>query len=394
MASEKSERVKLIEKYESDIFGYIKNAVEDSEVAKDLCQDVLIQAYMKIDQLDVEKGILNWLKVVSRNRVINYYRQRKRRMYSELTEDTLRTEMDSGDLDHIIEQALGKMTAIQREVFIYREIKGYSYKELAQHFKRSEAAINSLVHRSKVRFIRHYLLQYLPDWINNYGEELSLEDLVRFINVFDPPVNLLKDIQNKSQQYFKLVKEKWNQIHTDLIPRDMLNEIMDFLGNNKDKKVLDLGCGSGAISTHSASLGKKVLALDMNLEMIHELVRDRQILNIKNLYPICANINRPPLRAVGFNEIFLTLVLHHISDPAEVLRQAAQLLAYGGHLIIIEFERHINRQFADMMHDLWLGFEPSLVKRWCSKLGLYTVAENFWNTKEDIQVYYIIFERN
>lgn len=393
MTGKKSEQVRQLEKYESEIFGYIKNAVEDSEVAKDLCQDVLIQAYMKIDELDFEKGILNWLKVVSRNRIINYYRQRKRRLYSELSEDTLRTEIESGDLNQIIEQALQNMTELQREVFILREIKGYSYKELARHIGRSEAAINSLVHRSKMRFIRHYLLQYLPDWVKIYGEELTLEDLVRFINVFDPPINLLKDIQSKSQQYFKVIKEKWNQIHTDLIPRDIFTEVIDFLGIYKGKKVLDLGCGSGSISTHNASLGKNVVALDMNLEMIHELVKVKQVFNLKNLYPMCANISRPPIRAAGFDEIFLTLVLHHIADPVEVLKQAAELLKQGGYLVLIEFERHLNRQFADVMHDLWLGFDPLLIERWCSKLGLYVVAENTWNTKNEIQVYYKIFQR-
>jgi RNA polymerase sigma factor (sigma-70 family) len=394
MTNNKSERVRQLEKYESEIFGYIKNAVEDAEVAKDLCQDVLIQAYMKIDELDFEKGILNWLKVVSRNRIINFYRQRTRRIYTELTEDTLQTEMDSGDLEHIIEQSLHEMTALQREVFILREIKGYSYKEIAKHFGRSISAINSLVHRSKVRFIRHYLLQFLPGWIKNYEEELSLEDLVRFINVFDPPINLLNEIQHKSQQYFNAVKIKWNQIHTDLIPRAKFDEVIHILGNGEGKKVLDLGCGSGIISAHNASLGKKVISIDMNLMMLDELLKVKHVFNMNNLFPICANISRPPLKRIGFDEIFLTLVLHHIADPVAVIRQAADLLAKDGCMVIIEFERHINRQFADMMHDLWLGFDSTLVERWCANFGLHVFAENTWNTKDEIQVYYRIFKKN
>jgi len=393
MSPAKVDRIKILEQYESEIFGYIKNSVEDAEIARDLCQDVLIQALMNIDKLDFEQGIRSWLKTVSRNRVINFYRQRKRRQFVELAEDTLKTEIGSGDTDRIIEKSLNSMTDIQREVFVLRELEGYSYKELARHFNRSESAITSLVSRSRTRFIRQYLLQFLPDWINEYGEELSLEDLGRFINGFDPPLNLLREIQNKSQLYFEDIKEKWDRIHSDLLPKTILQEIMEFLGKDDQNTVLDLGCGSGVISAQCAVLEKRVISLDMNQGMLHELKKVQRVLHQKQLQLVCANMNHLPIKNIEFNEIFLTLVLHHIPDPKNILRQAGRLLTRGGYLIIVEFERHFNKQFADTMHDLWFGFKSSLLQKWCSRENLKVVKENHWNTDEKIEVYYRVFEK-
>lgn len=384
---------KELESYESDIFGYIKNAVVDAEIARDLCQDVFIIALRKIDELDPEKDIYHWLKVVSRNRVINFFRERKRRQYVELSESTIRTEVETGDLKQTIGTVIKQMPRLQKEIFILRELEGYSYKELAQHFKRSESAVTSLLKRARLHFTRLYLLEYLPEWFRKNAHELSLEDIGRFINAFDPPLDLLKEIHKKSQAYFESIRQSWNLIRRDYFPQDIQEEIISFLGGASGRNVLDLGCGSGAVSIHCASLGKRVTGVDVNAAMLRELAEQKRSLGFNALYLVRANINRLPMYKREFDEVFINLVLHHVSDPFMVLRQVCAVLKPAGCLIVVEFDRHINRQMADAMHDLWLGFKPSVIENWCAKLDLYPVAEKSWQAAGNVRTYYRIFRK-
>jgi len=384
---------KQLQALESSIFGYIKNAVEDAEVAKDLCQDVFIQALQKMDELNPEVSPHNWLKTVSRNRIINYYRERQRRTYVELSESTIRTELKTENWDQTVEHAIRQLPDDQRDILMLRELEGYSYRDLADHFQRSEAAVTSLLKRARISFTRFYLLNHLPDWFRKYSDDLSVEDIGRFINAFDPPLDLLDEIEAKSQHYFESIRQTWNKIHEHLFPKIYLDRIMDFLGSDKENRVLDLGCGSGVVSTRVAITGKHVIGVDKNKGMLYELVRIRNSMGLKNLQLVRGNITGLPFKKIYVNELFLTLVLHHVSDPHLLLQKAAGYLQKDGYLILVEFDRHTNRQLADTMHDLWLGFEPRLIERWCRKEGLIPVKTEMWTAGENVNAYYYIFQK-
>lgn len=393
MKKKHSEVWKKLHSYESLIFGYVKNAVEDAEIARDLCQDVFIQALVNMDQLDPDQNLYNWLKTVARNRIINYYRERKRRTFVELTESTIRTELETGNLRQTIEAVIKQMPEEQRDVFVLRELEGYNYKELSEHFDRSIAAVTSLLKRARVRFTRLYLLYYLPDWFRSFSADLSIEDIGRFINAFDPPLDLLQEIHRKSQKYFESIRQNWNKIRQNLFPENILDQIMQYLDPVSGKRVLDLGCGSGVVSAQSASLGKDVIGVDINKGMLEELSLVKHSLGLDRLHLIRGNITRLPLKNIQVDEIFLTLVLHHVADPQVLLQKISRLIRPEGHLIVVEYDRHRNRSFADIMHDLWMGFEPELIRQWCRKEQLTMVKSASWQAANKVNAYYLIFEK-
>jgi ArsR family transcriptional regulator len=58
------------------------------------------------------------------------------------------------------------------------------------------------------------------------------------------------------------------------------------------------------------------------------------------------------------------MVLHHLSHPAEAIREARRALRAGGHLVIVDLYRHEDESLREHLADLWLGFLPSEVERW------------------------------
>ena len=100
-----------------------------------------------------------------------------------------------------------------------------------------------------------------------------------------------------------------------------------------------------------------------------------------------------PFKRGQFDQVFLTLVLHHIDDPLTMLEQAAVILNTGGKLILIDFLRHQDKKFADQMHDLWLGFEPEKIQKWLKKIGLTLSVSSIWDSSYHIRVFYQIYTK-
>ena len=379
--------------YESVIFGFIKSAVGSSDLARDLCQDVYLSALQNIDQFDQRKSLKNWLVTVARNRVINYFRERKRRQYEELEEDHL-FAVPGFDQDYPpVFEAIINLPERQKRAFILREVEGYSYAELSRELKLSESAVTSLLARARENFSKNYLLNHLPDWFVKKSAYLELNDLIRFINAFESPENLLERLHRSSQVYFGSIREKWDDLRSQFFPHHILDEIFMLLGEQAGKISIDLGSGPGFISRSLALNGNKIFSVDINRRML-SVVRSMKIkFGMDQIFPVCLDLKNLSFRKLTFDQAFLALTLHHISNPEQQLLEVSRILKKHGKLVVVEFARHNQKELADKMRDLWLGFNLSTIKAWCKKAGLKELKRKTWNSDSGINVFYQIFEK-
>jgi RNA polymerase sigma factor (sigma-70 family) len=385
---------KILHSYEADLFGYIKHSVGSADIARDIYQDVYLQALQNIQQLDIDRSLKNWLMTVARNKVINYFREKKRREYVHLNDDSIQTEVHiNNEYDKHIGQALEKLPESQRNIFIARELDELSYDEMAKMTGLSQSAVTSLLDRARKNFAKAILIEMMPLELKRNADKLVLEDLARFVDSFESLDTLLLRIGERSQQYFAGICKTWDEIRNNFIDNHRLNNIFMKLGEQQNKIVADLGSGTGFIALHSALQGSEVFAVDLNSKMLRQQVGFMNKLNLHNINLIQADLNILPLNKAQFDQVFLTLVLHHIDDPPAMLEQAAGILKSEGKLILIDFLRHKDRKFADQMHDLWLGFEPDKIKKWLKKIGLTLIETSTWDTKQDIQVFYQIYTK-
>lgn len=380
--------------HESEIFGYIKSAVGNYDLARDLCQDVYLSALQNIEQLEPDKPLRNWLITVARNRVINYFRERKRRQFEELDENLLFADPGHVATDNTVLEALNGLPERQRQVFILREMEGLSYQELSRELGISVSAITSLLTRARDNFGRNYLLNHLPAWFSKKSAELELTDLLRFINAFESPENLLDRLQQRGQQYFGMIREDWNDLRTRFFPQQILEDIFSRLGKQEGKQSVDLGCGPGFISRSLALRGSRVLAVDLNRQMLKTVKTLRIKFQLDKVFPLCTDSRYLSIRKQTIDQVFLALTLHHIPDPESQLKEAAQVLRREGKLIVVEFSRHNHKDLADQMRDLWLGFNPDTLTRWCKNFNLDQIGQRSWNSKTGINVFYQIFKKN
>ncbi|MFA5259870.1 MAG: methyltransferase domain-containing protein [Candidatus Omnitrophota bacterium] len=135
-------------------------------------------------------------------------------------------------------------------------------------------------------------------------------------------------------------------------------EMMDFLGlhNTEDKTIVDLGCGTGAISIFAASLFKAVYAVDISNVMI-EKAKKKLNKDVHNLKFVNAGFLSYEHEGDRADVVVTKVAFHHLPDfwKQIALLRINRMLKMGGLLYI---------------HDIVFQFDPqeyvSKINSWIS----------------------------
>ena len=108
---------------------YLTRIVGQTETARDLAQDV----FLRISRTTIPEGegreLRAWVFRIARNLAFNHLRDQARRpMAVELVDHPLTASTETAVA---VRQALQRLTDVDRDVFLLREIGGLSYDELA-----------------------------------------------------------------------------------------------------------------------------------------------------------------------------------------------------------------------------------------------------------------------
>lgn len=106
--------------------------------------------------------------------------------------------------------------------------------------------------------------------------------------------------------------------------------LLTCIPENPDQSILDLGCGTGALTGQLAALGSRVMGVDSSPEMIEKARKNFPRLS----FQVCDALNLP--FEGEWDVIFSNAVFHWISDHDRLLENIKKALRPGG-LLICEF---------------------------------------------------------
>lgn len=150
----------IIQRYKRKVFGIAYKFTGRFEEAEDLTQEVFFKVYKALDSYKREQEFSWWLVSISRNACIDYYRsvKRERKVLSgDLTDlKNFRFQglspqgnLEAAERSKTLRQSLNELPDDLRVVLILRDLKGLSYREIADQLSLAEGTVKSRIHRGR-----------------------------------------------------------------------------------------------------------------------------------------------------------------------------------------------------------------------------------------------------
>jgi SAM-dependent methyltransferase len=137
--------------------------------------------------------------------------------------------------------------------------------------------------------------------------------------------------------------------------------------------VADLGCGEGYLTIETARWARHVTAVDRSNGV---LTRAKALAARKK----CANITwkkgeleKLPIDSQSMDVALLSQALHHASDPAQAIVEAARILRPGGRVLILDLRPHDETWVREKLGDQWLGFSDDHLSGLLTRAGFTDV---------------------
>lgn len=133
-----------------------RRIVRDSDEAEDVVQEVFTKLFAQKVRFDGKAAYSTWLHRILVNSSINSLRARRRRGKLET-----RPQEDDGPLEQVLSgerhdlfvEALGHLSEQHRVMLTLRELRGFSYPEIAQLLRVPEGTVKSALNRGRARLL-------------------------------------------------------------------------------------------------------------------------------------------------------------------------------------------------------------------------------------------------
>jgi ubiquinone/menaquinone biosynthesis C-methylase UbiE/DNA-binding transcriptional ArsR family regulator len=172
--------------------------------------------------------------------------------------------------------------------------------------------------------------------------------------------------RRQSEAFFSSAACRWDKVRDELFGSTY--HLRALVGLADPAWVLgDLGCGTGQVTEAIAPYVQRVIAVDGSGEMLK--AARRRLKPYANVDVQRGELEALPIEDGRLDVAVLLLVLHHVAEPANVLREAARVLRPGGRLLIGDMLPHDREQYRQQMGHVWLGFSETQMQEYLEDAG-------------------------
>ncbi len=162
-----------VDEHADYLYRFASFRVHNPSIVQDLVQETFLAALKNYHAFEHGSGERTWLISILKNKIIDYYRSTTRR--SEMTDDTLpgyypqglkkghwqkesaplawpediSKRYDQKEFVHFLRACLQKIPVRLANIFIMREIDGYSAKEICKEMELSSSNLWVMIHRAR-----------------------------------------------------------------------------------------------------------------------------------------------------------------------------------------------------------------------------------------------------
>jgi RNA polymerase sigma-70 factor (ECF subfamily) len=145
----------LFAAHQAGLLRYLSRAVGHGETARDLTQDVFVRVVKAQELPGADNERRAWLFRIARNIAVDHHRKKNVRG-AEVWDAPEPARTASQDTTLEVTDALRQLDALDRDVFLMREVAGLSYVEIGAACDITSDAVRSRIHRARLQ-LREYL---------------------------------------------------------------------------------------------------------------------------------------------------------------------------------------------------------------------------------------------
>jgi RNA polymerase sigma-70 factor (ECF subfamily) len=145
----------LWQAYRADLLNFIRQRVNDRDLAEDLLQDVFVKIHARLETLSSVERVQGWVYQITRNAIVDYFRVHKKHLPlpDDLTALRANHLNDGDELWRDLEACLRPMIRCLPERYqqplVLAELEGLSLKEVADRLNLSLPGAKTRVQRGR-----------------------------------------------------------------------------------------------------------------------------------------------------------------------------------------------------------------------------------------------------
>ena len=144
--------------YADNVFRFIVKNLRHEEDARDVVQTAFEKMWRNREEVDNAK-CKSYLFTVAYHQMIDHIRKVKRiNLKEDFNDDTRVQYMPAQNLRKTLEDALSRLSEIQRSLVLLKDYEGYSYEEIGTITGLSESQVKVYLHRARVQ-LKNYLVK-------------------------------------------------------------------------------------------------------------------------------------------------------------------------------------------------------------------------------------------
>jgi ubiquinone/menaquinone biosynthesis C-methylase UbiE len=182
-------------------------------------------------------------------------------------------------------------------------------------------------------------------------------------------VSVLAARELRRREHFAGLADRWDRVRRQFEHPDLQGGMVAALVP-PGLRVIDVGTGTGALLPVLARAAERVVAVDQSQALLVRARRRCLEAGCGNVDFQRADVRELPFPAGAFAAAYASMVLHHVDDPGQALRELARVTAPGGRVVVVDFTSHDLHWMRDELAHRWLGFSRQQLAAWAAAAGL------------------------